>query len=140
MAGHALCSDQLPKIVATFVSAGSQGQRTHSARTNLIGLLPRLDCLFLTCFKNMKNILRLNKKRKIYGKKRSDSINIENKFPAYRSDIVFMVSLFFYELTKLYFQIFEKNLKNPKNCLQRAGGAGSLFFLTQIFLIFFAKI
>ena len=34
-AAHALRSDQLPKIVTTFVYACSQGQRTHSARTNI---------------------------------------------------------------------------------------------------------
>jgi hypothetical protein len=32
-----------PKIVATFVYASSQGQRTHSARTNLIFTQPAVS-------------------------------------------------------------------------------------------------
>jgi hypothetical protein len=34
-AAHALRSDQLPKIVATYVYASNQGKGIHSARTNL---------------------------------------------------------------------------------------------------------
>ena len=35
LAVHALRSDQLPKIVATFICASSHWQRTHSARTKM---------------------------------------------------------------------------------------------------------
>ena len=36
-AAHALRSDQkMPFIVATYVYTSSQGQRTHSARTNFV--------------------------------------------------------------------------------------------------------
>ena len=35
----ATTSGKIPKIVATFVCASSQGQRTHSARTNILRLL-----------------------------------------------------------------------------------------------------
>ena len=41
-AAHALRSDQLPKIVATFVSASIQGQRTPSARTKIVAYLSLL--------------------------------------------------------------------------------------------------
>ena len=43
-AAHALRSDQnVPKIVATFVCASSQGQRTHSARTKICKISASAD-------------------------------------------------------------------------------------------------
>ena len=40
-----LSCSKIPKIVATFVSARSQGQRTHSARTNFLNAIALMFCL-----------------------------------------------------------------------------------------------
>ena len=56
-------SGKIPKIVATFVCARSQGQRTHSARTKIDP--PKLWLYWFICLFNFSICRKWNKSRNI---------------------------------------------------------------------------